>query len=164
MLVVSDTTPVRALALCGRMDLLVQQFGSVVIPMAVNNELARLPHEGGRAIIQAAIADGWMKVDSSPPSPLGIYLRGILDPGEAAAIDLACVGKANWLLMDEMAGRQAAARLGLNVTGSIGVLLRAKAEGSIVSLRQEIDRIRSAAKFYISEELEERVLRAVGEL
>ena len=164
MLVVSDTTPVRALALSGRLELLVHQFGSVVIPLVVRNELARLPHEGGRAIIQAAIADGWMTVDSSPPSPLGIYLRGSLDPGEAAAIDLACVRKADWLLMDEMAGRQAAARLGLKVTGSLGVLLRAKADGSIVSLRQEINRIRSEASFYISEELEERVLKEAGEI
>ena len=45
MLVVSDTTPVRTLALCGRLDLLVQQFGGVVIPMVVRNELAKLPHE-----------------------------------------------------------------------------------------------------------------------
>jgi predicted nucleic acid-binding protein len=164
MLVVSDTTPVRSLALGGRLELLVHQFGSVVIPLVVRKELARLPHDGGRAIIEAAIADGWMMVDSSLPSPLGIYLRGGLDPGEAAAIDLACLRKADWLLMDEMAGRQAAARLGLKVTGSLGVLLRAKADGSIVSLRHEIDRIRSEAKFYISEELEQRVLREAGEI
>ncbi len=164
MLVVSDTTPVRAFALCGRLDLLVRQFGGVVIPKVVRDELARLPHEGGRATIQAAIKDGWMTVDDSPPSPLGSYLRGILDPGEAAAIDLACGKKADWLLMDEVAGRRVAARLGLKVTGSLGVLLRAKVDGSIVSLRQEIDRIRSEARFYISEELEERVLRQAGEI
>ncbi len=164
MLVVSDTTPVRALALCGRLDLLVQQFGGVVIPMVVRNELAKLPHEIGRTIIQAAIAEGWMTVDDSPPSPLGLFLRGNLDPGEAAAIDLACGRNADWLLMDEMAGRKVAARLGLKVTGSLGVLLRAKSDGSIDSLREEIDRIRSEAKFYLSEDLEERVLRQAGEI
>lgn len=163
MLVVSDTTPIRALALCGRLDLLVRQFGGVTIPMVVWKELERLPHAVGRAVILAAMADGWLTVDDSPPSPLGVYLRGNLDPGEAAAIDLACARKAAWLLMDEMAGRRVAARLGLKVTGSLGVLLRAKLDGSLPSLRQELDRIRSEAKFYLSKELEERVLREAGE-
>jgi len=146
------------------LELLAQQFGGVIIPVAVRKELAQLPHEKGRSVIQTAIDAGWITVDDSPPSPLGIYLRGNLDPGEAAAIDLACGKKADWLLMDEMAGRKVAARLGLKVTGSLGVLLRAKIEGGIDSLRQEIDRIRSEAKFYLSEELEERVLRQAGEI
>jgi predicted nucleic acid-binding protein len=82
-----------------RLNLLVEQFGGVIIPMVVRNKLAKLPHEVGRSIIQAAIDEGWMTVDDFPPSPLGIYLRGNLDPGEAAAIDLACGKKADWLLI-----------------------------------------------------------------
>lgn len=53
--------------------------------------------------------------------------------------------------------------LGLKVAGTIGILLRAKFQGKIESLREELERLR-ATGFCLSEELYEKVLREVGEV
>lgn len=53
--------------------------------------------------------------------------------------------------------------LGLKVAGTIGILLRAKFQGKIESLREELERL-MATGFWLSEELYEKVLREVGEV
>jgi predicted nucleic acid-binding protein len=56
-----------------------------------------------------------------------------------------------------------ARQAGLSVTGVLGVLLRAKAEGSISLLQPEIRALRAKARFFISRPLEARVLDLAGE-
>lgn len=86
-----------------------------------------------------------------------------LDRGEAEAIALAIERKADTILMDEREGREAARRLGLNPVGALGVLLKAKANGHVESLRIEMERLRSEAGFFIAEELRTALLDAAGE-
>jgi len=54
---------------------------------------------------------------------------GLLDPGEAEALALANQLHAEWLLTDDTAARLVASRLGLEVHGSLGVVLWAAAVG-----------------------------------
>ena len=53
--------------------------------------------------------------------------------------------------------------LGLEVTGVLGVLLRAKVDGDIQSLRAEIDKLIQLGGFWLAEEFVQRLLEAVGE-
>lgn len=100
MLVVSNTSPVCNLAVTGRLEFLQRRYGLVHIPAAVADELAALTHLAARQRIQTALADRWLVVKPAsnltcPPLPFP------LDPGETAAIALACHLQADLLLMDE---------------------------------------------------------------
>ena len=53
--------------------------------------------------------------------------------------------------------------LGQEVTGVLGVLLRAKVDGDIQSLRAEIDKLIQLGGFWLAEEFVQRLLEAVGE-
>jgi len=52
---------------------------------------------------------------------------------------------------------------GLSRTGVIGILIRAKREGEIESLRAELDGLRDLGGFWIEDRLYHRALVAVGE-
>jgi predicted nucleic acid-binding protein len=47
--------------------------------------------------------------------------------------------------------------------GVLGILLRAKAMGEIVSIKSEIEALRSHAGFFVASSLEAEVLRTAGE-
>jgi predicted nucleic acid-binding protein len=57
----------------------------------------------------------------------------------------------------------AAERAGLRVTGVLGVLLRAKDDGQIQLIKPEIVALRTQARFFLSAQLQEKVLAIAGE-
>ena len=89
-------------------------------------------------------------------------LQLLLDEGEAEAIVLALEANANLVPLDDREVRLQAKRLGLKVTGTLGILLRAKKLGLIESLKEELNKLKETG-FRISKSLEEEVLKAVGE-
>lgn len=89
-------------------------------------------------------------------------LQFMLDEGEAEAIVLALEINASLILIDDREARLQAKRLGLRVTGTLGILLRAKKLGLIKSLREELDKLKGTG-FRISKNLEEEILKAAGE-
>jgi uncharacterized protein len=72
-----------------------------------------------------------------------------IDAGEAEAIVLALEQRADLLLLDDQEARNKARRLNLPITGTVGVLLKAKNEGLISSLDGEIQRLQ-ASGFWLS--------------
>ena len=55
------------------------------------------------------------------------------------------------MLLDEGEGRRIAKSLGLKVTGVLGVLLRSKHEGRIVSLRETMEPLQTQCGFRIGD-------------
>jgi predicted nucleic acid-binding protein len=163
MLVVSDTSPISNLALIDRLELLHVQFGEVRIPPAVKVELAGLPVLSAKAAIEEALGQGWLRTTHVEASELVRLFSASLHPGESEAIALGVELRAGLVLIDEREARDTAALLGLRVTGVLGVLPRAKREGAIDSLRQEIDALRTRARFFIASQLEQQILSAAGE-
>ena len=145
------------------MELLREQFKAVWIPPAVGAELARLEHAEAKQRLLASQTDGWLQVRSLNHAAIAAILTSYLDQGEAEAITLAVELKADYLLMDERAGRLAARQAGLHVTGVLGVLLKAKLTGRIKSLREEIEALRSQAHFFIKKDLELALLKVADE-
>ncbi len=70
---------------------------------------------------------------------------------------------ADLILPDEWEGRRTAQRLGLRVIGVVGILLEAKANGSIDALRAHMVALRQTAGFYLSDGLVEEALALAGE-
>ena len=162
MLVVSNTSPVSNLAIIGRLDFLRRRYAVVHIPPAVSGELAALTHPAGCHCIQTALSDRWLVVTSFNKT-LQPHLPFLLDAGETAAIALARQLKAEVLLMDEKRGRQAARHCGLVVAGVLGELIHAKISGWIPNVRDEIQRLRLEAGFFVDATVEKFILSQVGE-
>jgi predicted nucleic acid-binding protein len=87
-----------------------------------------------------------------------------LQAGEIAALSLAVERKAEAVLMDELAGRAAAAALGLRTTGLLGILREAKERALIPAVAPLLDRLEKEAQFWISASLRRMVLKAAGEI
>lgn len=148
--VVSDAGPIIALAQIGVLDLLPRLFQRIVIPPAVRRELITVS------------PPTWIEqpAQSYPPDPR-IRAAG-LDPGESEAIAMALAIGAGGILLDDLAARLVAERLGLTVIGTLGVLVRAKDAQLIATIRPLLDALVSA-NFFMSEQLYQRLLRTVGE-
>ena len=161
MIVVCNATPIIALAAVGRLDLLRAVYGEVIIPDAVFHEIA-VAGAGEPGASEVAEA-GWIKRQTVRNASLVNALGLELDLGEAESIALAVETSAGLILLDERLGRHAAARLGLTVIGTLGVLVAAKDRVLITAVRPLLDALRVQAGFWISDELYSAVLNVAGE-
>ena len=159
-IVVSDSSPLIHLSQIGRLNLLKDLFGELLIPPAVYHEVVI---EGrGRPGSEEVREASWIRVVEIRNKYLKRLLQFLLDEGESEVIVLALEVNAGLVLLDEREARLQAKRLGLRVTGTLGVLLRAKKLGLIKSLREELDKLKETG-FHISESLEEEILNVAGE-
>lgn len=115
MPVVSNTSPILNLAIVDRLVLLRQQFGEVLIPNGVLDELKVGEERPGSQAIREAISTGWIQTQEVSNKPLAQVLKQTLDRGEAEAIALATELKADWTLLDEREGRKVAKYLVFNI-------------------------------------------------
>lgn len=158
-LVVADTSPLLNLALIHRLDLLEEQFETIHAPHAVWDEL--LTGDEGVHEIRALRERGTLTLVSVDKSDLYVEISRELDVGESAAISYAIEHDAELILIDERDGRRVARRHTLDVTGTIGILLRGTRDGS-VDLETELDALREAG-FWIDDDLYNEVLRRAAE-
>jgi predicted nucleic acid-binding protein len=163
-MVICDSSSLIHLSAIGRLDLLKAFFGTLTIPSAVWQEVVEqgLGRPGVQEV-EAAVRDGWLKVQTTHDGPLLRSLQQDLDRGEAEVIALALERKAELVLLDESEGRRIAGIFDLKKTGAIGILIRARLEGKVPDLRSELDRLRNEGGFWIEEKLFQKALEAVGE-
>lgn len=164
MLVVSNTSPILNLAIIDRLALLHEQFGEVIIPSAVQDELKVDSDLPGSIATAQALVSGWLRVESAQDQMLVRVLQRDLDKGEAEAIALAVQLNAAWVLLDEREGRKVAQLLGLRVTGVLGILLRACREGELSSMQEAIEELRDKAGFYINPVLAADLIKEAGNI
>ena len=151
MIVVADSSPLIALSRVGKLHLLRDIFGTLLIPDAVWHEVAGSdPGRPGTLELRSA---SWIERRSIKDTALANLLRRDLGAGESEAIVLAREASARMLLMDERLGRSAAARLGIPVTGLIGILLEARRLGLVSDPAAIALELRTTAGFWISDDL-----------
>ncbi|MGE3308456.1 MAG: DUF3368 domain-containing protein [Limisphaerales bacterium] len=135
--VVSDTSPLHYLVQCGAVDILPALFGEVLVPPTVFRELQ---HPRTPAVVRDWIgsAPAWLRIQA----PRVVDASLDVDDGEREAICLAQELRVVAILIDDRKGRAVATKIGLRVTGTIGLLEAAAARGltdlsaAIESLRQ----------------------------
>lgn len=128
MIVVSDTTPLISLMKIGQLNLIHQLFGEVQIPSAVFDELVSNPRFLNESM-QIKSCTFIKKAIISDTHSVELLRRSTgLDAGESEAIVLSDSLHASLLLMDEAKGRQVASQMGIQLMGTIGMLLVAYQE------------------------------------
>lgn len=163
MPIISNTSPLLNLAIIDHLHLLQQQFGQILIPPMVLEELKPDTGYPGAKRIEQAMRAGWVRVVELKDNNLAQALMLELDKGEAAAIALALEQGHIQILMDERDGRAKAKMLGVRPVGVLGVLLRAKKQGDLASVKIVMQALKTEAGFFIANDLFEAIIAEAGE-
>lgn len=156
--VILNNTPLVSLWSLGRLTLLRELYHEVLIPQAVYAEFVAT--EG--FVRQAALAEApWITVGAlSHPQQALVYVG--LDQGEAEVLALALEQSARLVIIDERKARRYAQRMGLPLTGLVGVLITAKHQGLIPALRPLLEQLVQQGLF-LTPELIHTALALAGE-
>jgi predicted nucleic acid-binding protein len=156
--VIANNTPLVALWVLGRLELLRDPFGEVLIPLAVHEEFLATK----RTLRQVALdSAGWIKaVPLANPQRVRVYTG--LDRGEAEVLAPAEEWNARLVIVNERRGRRYAQRLGLPLTGTMGVLLLAKETGLLADLSTLLLALQESG-LYLHPDLVDEVRRMAGE-
>jgi uncharacterized protein len=147
-MLVSNTGPIIALGGVRHLYLLRRLYSRVIVPEAVDKEIRG--GEKSSAGLQDYLTAEWIEVqDQGIIDPL---LLSALDLGEASVLKLAIQEKSALLLIDERKARKIARTVyGLDVIGTVRVLIDAKQAGLIPKVREELalSNIKAAMELWI---------------
>ncbi|WP_205664704.1 DUF3368 domain-containing protein [Ammonifex thiophilus] len=144
---VADSACLIGLESIGHLELLRMLFEPLVIPPKVQEEFG--------------VTIDWLLVQSPSDRMLVSVLQQVVDSGEAEAIALAM--ERGWrLIADDRKARSWAKRLGVHVIGTAGILVRAKREGLLSSVKPLLEAMQQKG-FRMSPALVAEVLRLAGE-
>lgn len=160
-LLVADSGPLIALARLDLLALPARYFASVRVAVTVWEEITRSPKGDETERLVAALEGGLLVLVDDPAEVSEAILQAGLDVGERNSIACALNMTAT-VLIDEKRGRRVAGALGLQVVGTLGLLLRAREEGVIPSLRANLEKLQ-ASGYFLSAALVDGVLAALGE-
>ncbi len=157
MTLVLDTSPICFLLLIGEIEILPRLYAKIAAPPAVLDELshAEAPEE---VRIWAATPPAWLAIRRAAPA-VGTTLH-FLDEGEREAIRLALELEDSLLVLDDRIAREEARKLGLEVTGLLGLLIRA-GQGGLLDLPSALARLQQT-HFYVSPSLIRSLLASYG--
>lgn len=156
--VVSNTSPLLYLHQLGKLDLLPALYSQVLVPASVVEEL-----DAGRAAghdVPNIAALPWARVVSSPTLAL-LALATDLGKGEAEAIAIAHERNA-LLILDDGLARRHAKLVGVTLTGTLGVLVKAKTAGHLSEVAPVVSRLTELG-FRLSDQTRDAVLKLANE-
>ncbi|MEA3293561.1 MAG: hypothetical protein U9P81_01105 [Euryarchaeota archaeon] len=165
-IIVSNSGPLIHLAKIDKLILLKELFGEVIISSQVKTEVVDAGKEEGMAdvfLIEGEIEHGWIIIDGNITDFEDIARNVGIDEGEAAAIVLARKMKKP-ILLDDLGARRFAIGLGLEVIGSIGVLLKCT-KLKIISNREALDCLEKLARImWLSIDVYEDARKTIEEM
>ncbi len=158
--VIVNSTPLIALSHIGQLDLLKMLYGEISIPQAVYKEISA---KNG-SVCQKALDNSleWIKVERIQNEMAKAMYKTQLHEGEVEVMILAKETEADLVIIDDMNAKKHAKYLELPVTGTLGVLIKAKQKGYIKELKSVLRELVDK-HIYISESLIELCLKQVGE-
>lgn len=105
----------------------------------------------------------WIRIENVKNKKYQQLLDLYLDLGEASAIALALEKVDVLLILDDLKGRKEAEKLGFKITGTLGILFKAKKVGIIPELKSHIEKLKVVG-FRLSPKIEEEILRKSYEI
>jgi predicted nucleic acid-binding protein len=151
--------PLILLGKTGHLDLLAALADTVVVPLAVANEVGAKPD--GAAILAELTGNPAYRVVGPELAPLEV-LAWDLGAGETQVVTHALRLGADRVVLDDLEVRRCAKAMELRVVGILGVFGRAKAMGRIAQAAPVIEHPRRTG-LYVSDALVQHILREVGE-
>ena len=163
-LVISDSSTLIHLSAVNRFGLIREYFPSIYISQAVYREvILRGKQRAGSEEVNQAINNGMITFHDVKNTHMVLSLCHELHLGGAEVIALALECDDPFLLLDDHDARHVAERFGLRFTGIIGILIRARIEKKIPSLKVELEQLQKIGRFWISDPVIHKALKAVGE-
>ncbi len=156
---ICDTSPLQYLYQLELLHILPALAERVLIPPAVIEELAA-GLALGVSLPDVEMLD-WMTVQR-PLGEIALPLVVNLGPGEAGVLMLALEMRQAVAVLDDALARETAETLGLNLTGTLGLLLDAKQAGLVAEVRPLLERLQ-ALRFRLAPHTRTAVLKLAGE-
>lgn len=150
-MIISNSSCLIVLEKLGKLDILQNLYGKIIIPPAVVHEVFRYKHK-----------PVWVEVVKVKQPIASMILEKSLGDGESEAIALSLELKSDLLIIDDLAARKLATELNLKYTGVVGILLEAKARGLISEVRTYLDQMLKH-DFRISRTVYDDALELAGE-
>ncbi|MCW7479427.1 DUF3368 domain-containing protein [Leptospira bandrabouensis] len=143
--IISNTSCLILLSKIQQLDLLKSLYNSIIITETVKAEFAEnIPN--------------FIKI-KNPNQEFSVKsLEQILDSGEASTIALALESKNSLVILDDLKARKIAKNLGLKITGTLGILAKAKKLGIIDDLEKQINELQRKG-IWISESVINEIRR-----
>lgn len=157
--VVVNSTPLIVLCGIGRLSVLRELYQVIMIPEAVYREVTAKEDAAG---MQIKDAREWIRVERIRDRAEKKMYRAKLHDGEVEVMILSQEQEADLVILDDNAAKKTAKYLGLTVTGTLGVLLKAKQRGPVSEIRPLLSEMRKNG-FYVSESVAQMVLEQAGE-
>jgi predicted nucleic acid-binding protein len=110
--IISDTTCLIGLTNIGQLDILRRMYGSIIVTPEVAEEYGNSLPE-------------WIIIKTVSDFNKTVAFNKFIDLGESSAIALAIETENALLIVDDRRARQFALGLGLKITGTLGLLIRA---------------------------------------
>ncbi len=157
---ISNTSPLLYLYRIRGIEWLPALFSSIWIPSAVKQEL----HVGSNKGYDAPDPDRYAWLTIVDPATLpSAWLALDVGPGELAAMTLALEHPERIILLDDMLARRIAQAAGLQVWGTLKVLLEAKAHQIIERVEPYVLKLNDAG-MWMSTDIKRRILKLADEL
>ena len=148
-IVIADTSCFILLSNINELNLLHKVYGEIITTPQIALEFgSNLPH--------------WINIKSPADYQKQQILELQIDKGEASAMALALELPGSLIILDDLRARVLAEQLGISITGTLGVIVKAKLNGIIPSIKPLLSRIKQT-NFRVSSILEELALKQAGE-
>ncbi|MBR2215536.1 MAG: DUF3368 domain-containing protein [Selenomonadaceae bacterium] len=158
--VVVNSSPLIALCGIGKLGLLREIYGEIAIPLAVYQEISAKQDSLCKHYIDNAAE--WVRICQIRNTLAKRLFKAKLHAGEVEAMILAQEQNADLLIIDDALAKRHAIYLGINVTGTLGVLIKARQMNLISELAPLLQQLRRN-NIYVSEKLISYCLQKVGE-
>lgn len=158
--IIANSTPLIALNKIGKLDLLKQMYREIIIPYAVYEEV----------ILESSIKEsndfikesGFINIIKIKNEEAKRLFVTSLHKGEVEVMILAKEIEADLCIIDDLLARRYAKYYNLNITGTIGAILKSKEQGIISEVRPIMDELIDSG-IYIDPKLYNRVIEIACE-
>lgn len=158
--VIVNSTPLIALSHVYQLSILRELYGKITIPKAVYKEISVKKNSVCAVEVEKAL--DWIHIEPIKNEMAKSMYKTQLHEGEVEVMILAKESGADLVIIDDLNAKKHAKYLGLTVTGTLGVLIKAKEKGLLTELKP-ILKAMVQKNIYIKESRIAMCLKQVGE-